>query len=67
MAKTGDRMAWKHTQERGRYRNFHTPAEAFRHTWQNDFDHLRMVSATRTTYATSSATSRQTATSHTRK
>ncbi|MGP4007582.1 mannosyltransferase family protein [Streptomyces sp. 4N124] len=39
-ARTGDWMAWKHAQERGWYRDFHTPAEAFRHTWDNAFDHL---------------------------
>ncbi|MFI9587617.1 mannosyltransferase family protein [Streptomyces sp. NPDC052236] len=37
---TGDWMAWKHAQERGWYRDFHTPAEAFRNTWQNAFDHV---------------------------
>lgn len=39
-ARTGDWMAWKHAQERGWYRDFHTPAEAFRHTRDNAFDHL---------------------------
>ncbi|MET8446835.1 mannosyltransferase family protein [Streptomyces sp. NPDC005209] len=38
-AVTGDWMAWKHAQERGWYRDFHTPAEAFRHTWENAFGH----------------------------
>lgn len=40
-ARTGDWMAWKHAQERGWYRDFHTPAEAFHNTWQNAFDHLQ--------------------------
>ncbi|MGW1491257.1 mannosyltransferase family protein [Streptomyces sp. NPDC002402] len=40
-AHTGDWMAWKHAQERGWNRNFHTPAEAFRNTWHNAFDHLQ--------------------------
>jgi hypothetical protein len=39
--RTGDWMAWKHAEERGWYRDFHTPAEAFRNTWQNAFDHLQ--------------------------
>ncbi|WP_149181468.1 mannosyltransferase family protein [Streptomyces sp. TRM49041] len=38
---TGDWMAWKHAQERGWHRDFHTPAEAFRHTWRNAFDHVQ--------------------------
>ncbi|MEU6221643.1 mannosyltransferase family protein [Streptomyces sp. NPDC047022] len=38
---TGDWMAWKHAEERGWYRDFHTPAEAFDNTWRNAFDHLQ--------------------------
>ncbi|WP_128382434.1 mannosyltransferase family protein [Streptomyces cavernae] len=38
-ARTDDWMAWKHAQERGWKRDFHTPAEAFRNTWQNAFGH----------------------------
>lgn len=38
---TGDWMAWKHAQERGWNRDFHTPAEAFLHTWQNALGHLQ--------------------------
>ncbi|MFE1771603.1 mannosyltransferase family protein [Streptomyces sp. NPDC059008] len=34
---TGDWMAWKHAQERGWHRDFHTPWEAFRHTWNAAF------------------------------
>ncbi|MEU5304322.1 mannosyltransferase family protein [Streptomyces noursei] len=34
---TGDWMAWKHAQERGWYRNFHTPWEAWANTWHNAF------------------------------
>ncbi|MFH8347623.1 mannosyltransferase family protein [Streptomyces sp. NPDC018045] len=37
-AHTGDWMAWKHAQERGWYRTFHTPWEAWIHTWNNAFD-----------------------------
>ncbi|MEW2396069.1 hypothetical protein [Streptomyces sp. NPDC046862] len=40
-AHTGDWMAWKHAQERGWHRTFHTPAEAFRNTWRNAFDHIQ--------------------------
>ncbi|WP_037864518.1 mannosyltransferase family protein [Streptomyces sp. NRRL S-340] len=40
-ARTGDWMAWKHAEERGWYRDFHSPAEAFRHTWRNAFGHLQ--------------------------
>ncbi|WP_405999689.1 mannosyltransferase family protein [Streptomyces sp. NBC_00829] len=40
-ANTGDWTAWKHAQERGWYRDFHTPAEAFRNTWRNAFDHVQ--------------------------
>ncbi|UNO41403.1 mannosyltransferase family protein [Streptomyces sp. MST-110588] len=35
---TGDWMAWKHAQERGWYRTFHTPWEAWSTTWQGAFD-----------------------------
>ncbi|MFH8411403.1 mannosyltransferase family protein [Streptomyces sp. NPDC018019] len=35
---TGDWMAWKRAQERGWYRTFHTPWEAWTHTWNNAFD-----------------------------
>ncbi|MFE7977340.1 hypothetical protein [Streptomyces shenzhenensis] len=40
-ARTGDWMAWKHAQERGWNREFHTPAEAFSNTWHNAFDHVQ--------------------------
>lgn len=40
-AHTDDWMAWKHAEERGWNRDFHTPAEAFAHTWQNAFGHLQ--------------------------
>lgn len=40
-ANTGDWTAWKHAQERGWYRDFHTPAEAFGNTWRNAFDHVQ--------------------------
>ncbi|MFB7593243.1 mannosyltransferase family protein [Streptomyces sp. NPDC056160] len=39
--RTGDWMAWKHAEERGWYRDFHSPAEAFRNTWKNAFGHLQ--------------------------
>ncbi|WP_171165987.1 mannosyltransferase family protein [Streptomyces sp. I05A-00742] len=39
-AHTGDWMAWKHAQERGWYRQFHTPWEAWLHTWDGAFSHL---------------------------
>ncbi|MER8001874.1 mannosyltransferase family protein [Streptomyces sp. NPDC095613] len=35
---TGDWMAWKHAEERGWYRTFHTPWEAWSNTWRNAFD-----------------------------
>ncbi|MFC9034908.1 mannosyltransferase family protein [Streptomyces arboris] len=35
---TGDWMAWKHAQERGWYRDFHTPWEAWKNTWNAAFD-----------------------------
>ncbi|MFD4022984.1 mannosyltransferase family protein [Streptomyces sp. NPDC058576] len=34
---TGDWMAWKHAQERGWYRTFHTPWEAWANTWAGAF------------------------------
>ncbi|MFE9699164.1 mannosyltransferase family protein [Streptomyces sp. NPDC006270] len=34
---TGDWMAWKHAQERGWYRTFHTPWEAWGNTWHGAF------------------------------
>ncbi|MFI0979838.1 hypothetical protein ACH4SP_22905 [Streptomyces sp. NPDC021093] len=37
-AHTGDWMAWKHAQERGWYREFHAPWEAWKTTWQAAFD-----------------------------
>ncbi|WP_028419563.1 MULTISPECIES: mannosyltransferase family protein [unclassified Streptomyces] len=37
-AHTGDWMAWKHAQERGWYREFHTPWEAWANTWNAAFD-----------------------------
>ncbi|MFJ6695902.1 mannosyltransferase family protein [Streptomyces sp. NPDC091272] len=37
-AHTGDWMAWKHAQERGWYREFHTPWEAWQTTWRAAFD-----------------------------
>lgn len=37
-SRTGDWMAWKHAQERGWYRVFHTPWEAWINTWHNAFD-----------------------------
>ncbi|WP_199863182.1 mannosyltransferase family protein [Streptomyces sp. CB00316] len=37
-AHTGDWMAWKHAQERGWYRDFHTPWEAWTNTWNAAFD-----------------------------
>nr|WP_267882089.1 hypothetical protein [Streptomyces sp. NRRL F-2664] len=36
---TGDWMAWKHSQERGWYRDFHLPWEAWAHTWTAAFGH----------------------------
>lgn len=36
-AHTGDWMAWKHAQERGWYRTFHTPWEAWTNTWSGAF------------------------------
>nr|WP_242440590.1 mannosyltransferase family protein [Streptomyces sp. CB02923] len=40
-AHTGDWMSWKHAQERGWYRVFHTPWEAWANTWNNAFDHVQ--------------------------
>ncbi|MEU8892416.1 hypothetical protein [Streptomyces sp. NPDC048442] len=37
-AHTGDWMAWQHAQERGWYREFHAPWEAWRTTWQAAFE-----------------------------
>ncbi|ROV64621.1 hypothetical protein D3105_31850, partial [Streptomyces globisporus] len=37
-AHTGDWMAWKHAQERGWYRTFHPPWEAWANTWTGAFD-----------------------------
>ncbi|MGW7489603.1 mannosyltransferase family protein [Streptomyces sp. NPDC054786] len=34
---TGDWMAWKHAQERGWYRDFHAPWEAWQNTWHAAF------------------------------
>nr|WP_202529568.1 mannosyltransferase family protein [Streptomyces sp. SID8358] len=39
-AHTDDWMAWKHAQERGWYRDFHTPWEAWATTWNAAFDGL---------------------------
>lgn len=36
-ARTGDWMAWKHAQERGWYRQFHSPWQAWAHTWHGAF------------------------------
>ncbi|MFD6230904.1 glycosyltransferase family 39 protein [Streptomyces sp. NPDC060232] len=38
---TGDWMAWKHSQERGWYRDFHLPWEAWSHTWTAAFEHTQ--------------------------
>ncbi|MEV7520035.1 glycosyltransferase family 39 protein [Streptomyces sp. NPDC091371] len=40
-ARTGDWMAWKHAQERGWYRDFHAPWEAWSHTWDAAFQHTQ--------------------------
>ncbi|MFD7666106.1 mannosyltransferase family protein [Streptomyces sp. NPDC059788] len=40
-AHTGDWMAWKHAQERGWFRVFHTPWEAWANTWNSAFDHAQ--------------------------
>ncbi|MFE9629775.1 mannosyltransferase family protein [Streptomyces sp. NPDC006463] len=39
-ARTGDWMAWKHAQERGWYREFHSPWEAWANTWDAAFHHV---------------------------
>ncbi|MDV9187292.1 mannosyltransferase family protein [Streptomyces sp. SR27] len=36
---TGSWMAWKHAQEQGWYREFHTPWDAWSTTWNAAFDH----------------------------
>ncbi|MFI9645543.1 mannosyltransferase family protein [Streptomyces sp. NPDC052040] len=38
-ARTGDWTAWQHAQERGWYRTFHTPWEAWANTWHGAFGH----------------------------
>ncbi|MFE5613955.1 mannosyltransferase family protein [Streptomyces sp. NPDC056524] len=40
-AHTGDWMAWKHAQERGWYRRFHAPWEAWSTTWESAFAHVQ--------------------------
>ncbi|MBH1939069.1 hypothetical protein I5Q34_33240, partial [Streptomyces sp. AV19] len=40
-AHTGDWLAWKHAEERGWYRTFHTPWEAWANTWRNAFGHTQ--------------------------
>ncbi|MFG2193259.1 mannosyltransferase family protein [Streptomyces sp. NPDC048639] len=40
-AHSGDWMAWKHAQERGWYRTFHTPWDAWAHTWHAAFGRSR--------------------------
>ncbi|MFI9103822.1 mannosyltransferase family protein [Streptomyces fildesensis] len=40
-ARTGDWMAWKHAQERGWYRQFHSPWEAWQNTWDSAFSHTQ--------------------------
>ncbi|MFG2874740.1 mannosyltransferase family protein [Streptomyces sp. NPDC048337] len=39
--RTGDWMAWKHAQERGWYRDFHAPWEAWAHTWKAAFGEVQ--------------------------
>ncbi|MFI7353857.1 mannosyltransferase family protein [Streptomyces avidinii] len=39
--RTGDWMAWKHAQERGWYRDFHAPWEAWANTWEAGFGHTQ--------------------------
>ncbi|MFJ4342745.1 mannosyltransferase family protein [Streptomyces sp. NPDC088915] len=39
--RTGDPMAWKHAQERGWYRRFRVPWEAWSQTWHEAFDHTQ--------------------------
>jgi hypothetical protein len=40
-ARTGDWMAWKHAEERGWYRQFHSPWQAWGHTWDAAFSHAQ--------------------------
>ncbi|MEU9861217.1 mannosyltransferase family protein [Streptomyces sp. NPDC047971] len=40
-SRTGDWMAWNHAQERGWYRRFHTPWEAWGNTWESAFGHVQ--------------------------
>lgn len=40
-AHTGEWMAWKSAEERGWYRTFHTPWDAWTQTWHNAFDHVQ--------------------------
>ncbi|MEU6854052.1 hypothetical protein ABZ901_29510 [Actinacidiphila alni] len=40
-AHTGDWLAWKHAEERGWFRTFHPPWQAWRHTWDGAFDHTQ--------------------------
>ncbi|MFE5483482.1 mannosyltransferase family protein [Streptomyces sp. NPDC056527] len=40
-SRTGDWMAWKHAQERGWYRRFHAPWEAWSNTWESAFGHVQ--------------------------
>ncbi|MCX5077546.1 mannosyltransferase family protein [Streptomyces sp. NPDC060334] len=40
-ARTGDWMAWKHAQERGWYRDFHAPWDAWSNTWEAAFHHTQ--------------------------
>ncbi|MFF3458881.1 mannosyltransferase family protein [Streptomyces sp. NPDC002730] len=40
-AYTGDWMAWKHAQERGWFRQFHAPWEAWHNTWDAAFSHAQ--------------------------
>ncbi|WP_432126810.1 mannosyltransferase family protein [Streptomyces sp. bgisy082] len=39
--RTGDPMAWKHAQERGWYRHFRAPWEAWSQTWHEAFGHTQ--------------------------
>ncbi|MFF1506704.1 mannosyltransferase family protein [Streptomyces sp. NPDC058326] len=39
--RTGDLMAWKHAQERGWYRTFRAPWEAWAQTWHEAFAHTQ--------------------------
>lgn len=40
-SRTGDWMAWKHAEERGWYRQFHSPWQAWGHTWTAAFSHTQ--------------------------